>query len=160
MESGSDATQGLEFFATVSGTVASSNARAYTGPRSIACQGAVNSLAFSSITAGRISGWFQKPTGEGGVAHALMYPSSTIGANAGPYVSFDTSDRLTLTDTSTVVQATSSALSLGVWYQLAYAFTRTSASVNRVKVWIRADGGSPTLWADLTDIAWGDAVSQ
>jgi len=156
LESGTDATQGLEFFTTVTGTVASSSAQSHIGPRSVLCSGSSSDFVTSGnltglgawATSGRVSAWFRF-TGNGA---AQPNSGKAIGSNFSGTsfgISRNASNFIDVIDGVTVRASGSVAVGNNEWIRISIAFTRTSSSVNRFKVFING-----TLEHDLTNITW------
>ncbi len=142
MESGTDATQDLTFYASTSGTVASDSGQAYTGPRSLKCTtvsgtaGFVTAPVGSAADAGtRISFYFRfDSTPSAGDQFFVTRNSGTatgfrIRWNAGSVISLKSSAGVQLA-------AGTTALSTNTWYRISIAYTITSTTVYSVSVWI------------------------
>lgn len=159
LESGSDATHGLEFWLIINGTCASSTAQTKTGPRSISITGAWSASKIwpdtpSNQTAGRISYWAYF----GGTPSGASNP--TFAFNASPatthfYIHRQTDGKLNATDGGTVRQTGVNVISNSVWHHIAIAWSRTSSSVNELRVWV--DG---VLEINLTNTTWTDPLSE
>jgi len=159
LESGTDATQGLEFYASTAGTVTSSSTVARTGPRSLKFDGTtVNAIAppgSANVASGRASFWMRwdgslssggnncNPIGicDGSTSDAMLIDNDTLGADRFQLKNNGTTRVTGTLDTSTLASDT--------WHHFAIAWTRTSSSVNRFKFWING-----TLDIDATNVTW------
>lgn len=139
IESGGDATLGLEHYVANSGTLVSVDQTvAYTGPASIKCDtGATNVNAYvtnnQAADAGRrISFRFrfnQLPS-----ATANIVSTATTGIVAVGSVRLRTDGKLQIGSSTTAISTT--VLSPNTWYRITYSYTITSATVNEWRVYI------------------------
>lgn len=155
LESGTDATQGLEFFASVAGTVASSAAQSKTGPRSISIsRNSYVRLSQSviSLTAGRISIWLYAGSNSG--ASGIW---DVLALNVGQSTAFrlaQTSGNLWQLYDFTTARGASYDMSghVGQWVNIVWAYSRTSSSVNENRVWVNG-----TLVINESNVTWTSA---
>jgi hypothetical protein len=151
IESGGDATGGLDFYGTITGSVAVSNAVTITGPNVIACNGAAGAVATAStpaltnVNGGRLS--FNVQIG--------ALPSSTVaiagfGGNSSftPFLLKVTSAGvLQLTIASgTQIGSDGPTLSAGVTYRICISASITNTSTYSVAVYV--DGSSAITGAN------------
>lgn len=157
MESGSDATQGLEFYSIASGGVSSSTEWSKTGPRSVKLLNSISqTLTEFSYPAGtndgRISIWIKMNSATPLSRGELI--SFKSGANRSLLISRDSSNRLEVSEAGTPVTTGSTLNNSGV-YHLAVAWTRTSSSVNELRIWVNGVLDitlSNTTWSIYGDI--------
>ena len=163
LESGGSATHGLEFYSSISGSVSTTTSGAHpTSPRSVTLTGNSGYMERSSVcsdTGGRISLWFRVALLTNGATIPIRLVSIAGGIASGSQFGLrwktDGSGILELVDagTGTAIAAASNAVSVDTWKHLAIAWTRTSSSVNRYKLWL-GDGVSDVLEMDVTNTTW------
>ena len=142
MESGSDATQGLEFYTATSGTVASATDQAHDGPRSIKCStGAGPTLAncykagILADTGRRISLWFRFDTAFAATAGIFSTPQSD-GVTQVIVVQMTSSRTLILSPTGATSASGSTVLATNTWYRLALSYYITNTTTYTAKLYI------------------------
>lgn len=148
MESGSDATQGTEFFNAIfgTGTVASDTAQARTGPRSIkitthATTGVGNELLLSNVLfdTGFRSCWAIRFTDLPTTNGARLWKGEQVSdGSAILQLVITTGGVLQLANGDTDAQygSNGSTLTTGIWYHLCIVGTVTSTTVNEFRMFL------------------------
>ena len=141
-EPGSDATFGLEFYATQSGDVSSDSGQAKTGPRSIKCVSGVggeiahvqnNGGGIVNDSGTRLSFYVRftdLPTGP----LMLLFVDDDISNIIEIYVT--SAGVLQLRTNGVQIGSDGSTLSTGTWYRLSLAYTVTSPTVNESRLYL------------------------
>lgn len=145
MESGSDATFGLEFWSSKTGSTSDST-QAKTGPRSVKCDSGAGNLAASVGQANvladagrRISFWVRFTDLPNSTTSIYTQPPP-VGNNhfklkitsAGVLQLFDGRSAAA----NTQIGSDGSTLSTGVWYRICIAYTITNGTTNEIRVFL------------------------
>ena len=141
LESGTDATQGFEFYTTTAGTVASATDQAHTGPRSIKMStGAGNAAANvrkSSILASagrRVSFYFRTdslPTTKGTICQFFTSGGSSVYS-----AEFQTDGTLSNIPGGATTATGTKVLSTNTWYRICISFYFTTTTDFTFKIYI------------------------
>lgn len=142
LESGTDASQGLEWWTSTSGTVASDTGQFRTGPRSIkftsGAGGTAANVGKTAVLADagtRVSFWVRYtdlPTATLTVLNVLQ----TGGVNQVVRVRITSAGVLQLFNNTVQIGSSGSTLSTGTWYRLSLAYTITSTAVNEFRLFL------------------------
>lgn len=136
MESGSDATQGLEWWDGSGGTVTSDSSIKNTGPRSIKFIQTISVVALQKLTiasrgSGTLSFYIQLTT-----TPAANTYFAFLGNSSGWSIGRDTSNRLILSEGTTVRGTGTTALDNNVWALVQISWSWTNSTTNTFKVWL------------------------
>ena len=138
IESGTDATQGFEFYSSTAGTITSDSTVSHTGPRSIKIDGvSTGAAARTGVLADagrRISFWFRYdtvPSATAGIAQILQSGGTLIAS-----VQVNTNQTLRVTPTGATLINGTTALTTNAWHRISISYTITSTSSYTFKVFL------------------------
>lgn len=152
LESGTDATQGFEFFlsTTISGTgtVTSDTSRPHTGPRSIKCtQGVGIGTAFATSPDGvftdsgaQTSFWLNFDTLPGGIQQVCFGRTS---GNANVFaVSVNATGTVRIAPTGGTAADGSVSMAVNTWYRIGVSFYFTNTTTYQIKAYLHDASGT------------------
>lgn len=140
LESGTDATQGFEFWSATAGTVSSATDQVKTGPRSIKLTTGSPALASAQKSgvladAGRrISLWFRGGTLPAAESNLLLIEDAAD--NTVAQVRWRTDGKLSFGMVGATFVTGSTTLSINTWYRLAVSYTITNTTTFRIDVYV------------------------
>ncbi len=155
LEAGTAATYGLEFYASVVGTVTSDSGTVHTGLRSLKVGTYSQAFTPTGVVADagtRISFYMN-------MAALSSSKTDMIGPHGGSGYSFvlgcNSTGKLLFRDASGVETAGTFTVTAGVWIRICLAYTITSPSVNHIKIYVNG-----TIDIDVTNATMNASANE